>query len=149
VRHAVPEDNAPIQDMIFAVLAKFGVEAEPEGDGLDAMEFGLNEDRIYLVEVENSVPIGSAILTDQGEGLFKLSKLFLSIADRGKGVGRLLQKAAVKAAGDAGGTEVYLRTRDLYEAAIRLYERSDWTRGVEDIPPPGPPVKYSISTFRT
>ena len=148
IRMARSEDNAPISKMIFEVLKEYGIQADPEGDDSDAKEFGMTDDRIYLVAARLEAPIGSAILTPEENGSFKLSKLFLARRDRGKGIGKLLLNAAVAAARSSGGEEIYLRTRDSYAEAIRLYERYGWTRHSGLLPPPGAPVKYSLRLAR-
>lgn len=148
IREARAEDNEKIKDMIFSVLAEYHVEAEPDGDDLDAVEFGLNDSRIYLVAEIEGQAVGSAILTPSNTGSFKLSKLFLPSKLRGKGIGRKLLNSSVEFAAKAGAREVYLRTRDTYEAAIRLYEAAGWHRAKTLMPPPGPPVKYSITASK-
>lgn len=145
IREAQEQDNQIIKTMIFTVLKEYGVEAEPDGDDLDAVGFGLNNDRIYIVAEISGQPVGSAILTPSDDGAFKLSKLFLPSAMRGKGIGRKLLNSSVESAAKAGATEVYLRTRDTYEEAIKLYDAAGWQRSSEPLPPPGPPVKYSVN----
>ncbi len=144
IRRARPDDNEPVRAMIFSVLDEFGVPSEPEGDDRDASEFGLNDDRIYLVAELSGKAIGSAILTASGPNTFKLSKLFLGKEFRHLGIGRRLLEASVIEAKNAGADTIYLRTRDSYADAIRLYERCGWTRHSDALPPPGPPIKYSL-----
>lgn len=145
IRFARPEDNAPIAKMIFDVLKEYDVPADPQGDDLDATEFGLNGTRIYIVAEKDGVPIGSAILTPSEGKSYKLSKLFLAFENRKQGIGRLLLEAAVSTAQNAGGESIYLRTRDKYAEATKLYDSCGWKRDSRSLPPPGPPIKYSLS----
>ena len=145
VREAKPEDNGPIRDMIFSVLDEYNVPAEPDGDDLDAMEFGLTDTRVYIVAELHGEPIGSAILTPCEDNSYKLSKLFLPKKFRGKGIGRVLLDGAVEVAREKKAQEIYLRTRDSYKEAITLYDRAGWSRVSDNMPPPGPPVKYAFT----
>lgn len=145
IRTATPADNEAIRTMIFSVLDEYNVAKEPHGDDLDATEFGLNPARHYLVADLNGRAIGSAILTETSAGVFKLSKLFLPKEHRGSGNGRMLLNGAVEHARALGASEVYLRTRDSYQEAIKLYDRCGWVRSDECMPPPGPPVKYTFN----
>lgn len=144
IREATHQDHDAIRQMIFDVLKEYNVAADPLGDDSDATEFGLNADRVYLVADIDGQPGGSAILTEVAAGTFKLSKLFLPKKHRGKGIGRKLLDASVAHVRKAKGKEIYLRTRDSYREAIRLYDRSGWIRHPEEVAPPGPPVKYSM-----
>lgn len=143
VREAVAKDNAPIRDMIFSVLEEYDIPAEPDGDDLDAMEFGLTNTRVYIVAEISGEPIGSAILTPYDDNSFKLSKLFLPKKFRGKGIGRALLDGAIDVARTHNANEVFLRTRDSYKEAISLYDRAGWSRICNNMSPPGPPVKYA------
>lgn len=136
--------------MIFKVLEEYDVKAEPEGDDLDATEFGIGDSRIYIVAEAYGNPIGSAILTETSNEVYKLSKLFLAKEYRGKGIGGLLLKESIEQVRKRKGREIYLRTRDSYAEAIKLYEKSGWTRSAELLNPPGPPVKYSylLDTYK-
>lgn len=132
--------------MIFKVLEEYDVKAEPEGDDPDATEFGIDDSRIYIVAEVCGNPIGSAILTETSNEVYKLSKLFLAKEYRRKGIGSLLLKEVVEQVRKRKGREIYLRTRDSYAKAIKLYEKSGWTRSAESLKPPGPTIKYSYSS---
>jgi GNAT superfamily N-acetyltransferase len=107
------------------------------------MEFGAPADErvVHLVAEVEGEPIGSAILTPYGDGEIKLSKLFLKPEFRGLGLGRELLERTEAEASERGYRRIFLRTRERYAEAVRLYDRAGWTRG-PDQPPPGPDRLY-------
>jgi GNAT superfamily N-acetyltransferase len=145
IRRAIPEDGKAIRRMVFDVLAEFGVPADPDDDDADIMEFGnpKSSHTIHLTALSHRQPVGSAILTPSGQNRAKLSKLFVKKDLRGLGLGADLLTRIVEEATQAGFEEIYLRTRERYAAAVRLYERSGWQRG-PDQPPPGPDRLYFL-----
>lgn len=145
IRPATRDDNAYIKQMILDVLDEYGVEADLAYDDLDAVEFGLNDTRFYFVCEIGDIVVGSAILTPESDTVYKLTKLFLPKAYRGKGIGKAMLAFVTEFTKNKGVQEVYLRTRDKYKEACALYDSTGWTRHPHDIPPPGAPVKYYIN----
>jgi GNAT superfamily N-acetyltransferase len=143
IRHARPEDGRPVRRFVFDILNEYHVPADPDDDDRDVMEFGAPTDArvVQLVAEIEGEPIGSAILTPYGDGEVKLSKLFLKPEFRGRGLGRELLERAEAEAEQRGYGRISLCTRERYAEAVRLYERSGWTRG-PDQPPPGPDRLY-------
>jgi putative acetyltransferase len=143
IRLARPEDGRPVRRFVFDILNEYHVPADPDDDDRDVMEFGAPADGvIQLVAEVGGDPVGSAILTPYGDdGEIKLSKLFLKPEFRGLGLGREMLERTEAEARQAGYRRIFLRTRERYAEAVRLYERSGWTRG-PDQPPPGPDRLY-------
>jgi putative acetyltransferase len=144
IRHARPEDGRPVRRFVFDILNEYDVAADPDDDDMDVMLFGAPADGVVqLVAEVDGEPVGSAILTPYGGGEIKLSKLFLKPEFRGIGLGRDMLERSVAEARDRGYRRISLRTRERYAEAVRLYERSGWTRG-PDQPPPGPDRLYYL-----
>jgi putative acetyltransferase len=142
IRHARPDDGRPVRRFVFDILNEYGVPADPDDDDQDVMRFGAPADGVVqLVAEVDGEPIGSAILTPYGDDEIKLSKLFLKPEFRGLGLGRDMLERSVAEARERGFRRISLRTRERYAEAVRLYERSGWTRG-PDQPPPGPDRLY-------
>jgi GNAT superfamily N-acetyltransferase len=143
IRLARPDDGRPVRRFVFDILNEYHVPADPDDDDADVMEFGAPADErvVQLVAEVDGEPIGSAILTPYGDGEIKLSKLFLKQEFRGLGLGRELLERTEAEASERGYRRIFLRTRDRYAEAVRLYERAGWTRG-PDQPPPGPDRLY-------
>jgi len=71
--------------------------------------------------------IGVCALKEDAEGRFELTKMAVSEAARGKGVGQLLMDAVEGYAKDELGlSEIYLLSNTKNAAAIRLYKRCGW-----------------------
>jgi GNAT superfamily N-acetyltransferase len=143
IRQARPEDGRPVRRFVFDILNEYHVAADPDDDDADVMEFGAPADErvVHLVAEVAGEPIGSAILTPYRDGEIKLSKLFLKPEFRGLGLGREMLERTEAEASNRGYSRIFLRTRDRYAEAVRLYERAGWTRG-PDQPPPGPDRLY-------
>ena len=142
IRHARAEDGRPVRRFVFDILNEYHVAADPDDSDADVMAFGAPaEGVVQLVAEVEGEPIGSAILTPYGEGEIKLSKLFLKPEFRGLGLGREMLARSEAEATEGGYRRIFLRTRERYAEAVRLYERVGWTRG-PDQPPPGPDRLY-------
>jgi GNAT superfamily N-acetyltransferase len=144
IRHACAQDGRPVRRLVFDILNEYRVAADPDDSDADVMAFGAPADGVVqLVAEVDGEPIGSAILTPYRDGEIKLSKLFLKPAFRSRGLGRELLERSVEEARSLGYTRISLGTRALYVEAVRLYERSGWSRG-PDLPPPGPDRYYYL-----
>jgi GNAT superfamily N-acetyltransferase len=142
IRYSRPQDGRPVRRFVFDILNEYHVPADPDDDDQDVMQFGAPADGVVqLVAEVDGEPIGSAILTPYGDGEIKLSKLFLKPEFRGLGLGREMLERSEAEAKEHGYRRISLRTRERYAEAVRLYERSGWTRG-PDQPPPGPDRLY-------
>jgi GNAT superfamily N-acetyltransferase len=89
----------------------------------------------------DGVPVWTEATGLPENALVAISRLFVDPASRGRGVGAALLAAAQRRAADVGQTAV-LDVLDADRAAIRLYERSGWSRVASaDVPHAGgPPV---------
>jgi len=144
IRAARPEDGRPVRRFVFDILNEYHVAADPDDSDADVMAFGAPaEGVVQLVAEVAGEPIGSAILTPYKDGEIKLSKLFLKPEFRSRGLGREMLERSVEEARSLGYRRISLGTRALYVEAVRLYERSGWSRG-PDMPPPGPDRYYYL-----
>jgi putative acetyltransferase len=66
--------------------------------------------------------LGCCALVRIGPGEFEVSKMGVTEAAQGRGVGRALLTHVVQAAREAGATRLYLETNHALTAAIHLYE---------------------------
>jgi GNAT superfamily N-acetyltransferase len=87
----------------------FGHYVEPGGDVLLARDC---EDRV----------IGCVALEPAGDGVFELSKMAVSPAERGRGTGRRLMNAAIDRARALGASSIFLGSNRSLTPAIALYE---------------------------
>jgi ribosomal protein S18 acetylase RimI-like enzyme len=130
--------------MVFRTFVEYGIAADPDEDDRDIMSFGQPKDNVVeMVTVFGDLPVGSAILTSNGDSRVKLTKLYLDRNFRGFGAGRAMLDTAVATAKSMGYDEIFLKTRALYKEAVELYESTGWARGA-DQPGPGPDRMYYI-----
>ena len=87
----------------------FGHYVEPGGDVLLARDCA------------NRV-IGCVALEPTGDGVFELSKMAVSPAERGRGTGRRLLEAAIDRARALGASSIFLGSNRRLTSAVRLYE---------------------------
>ena len=94
---------------------------------------------IFMVDVENA-PVGCAALIPMGDGVYELSKMAVSPALRGQGIGRKLLEYAIAQARQIGAKSLFLGSNTKLENALHLYE----SVGFHHIPPERvPPTGYS------
>lgn len=82
--------------------------------------------------------VGCCALKHQGDQVFELTKMAVTAAAQGHGIGRKLMTAALARYRELAGTRLYLESNDSLTAAITLYE----SVGFRHEPPPGGPSIY-------
>jgi GNAT superfamily N-acetyltransferase len=128
LRRATPADVAAVDKIVFDSLRSFGIEPEPEGGDADIYSFGARATHDdWVCELDGRV-VGLIALEPHDDGGW-VSKLFVDPAARGRGVGAALLERAVESGRERGYKRFGLRTRTVFEAAVRLYERAGWRRG--------------------
>jgi putative acetyltransferase len=76
---------------------------------------------ITLTEAE--VVVGTCALLKESAERYQLARMTVAEDQRGKGLGHLLMRTALKKAADLGAAQVYLLTNTQLESAVRLYRR--------------------------
>ena len=66
--------------------------------------------------------IGTVALKHEGDGVYELTKMAVSPAARGRGVGRLLMEAALELYRTLGARELFLESSSKLGPALTLYE---------------------------
>ncbi|HEX7603307.1 MAG TPA: GNAT family N-acetyltransferase [Polyangiaceae bacterium] len=131
LRAATPSDREPVTEFVFAALRAHGI--EPDDTDRDVTELGAHPECDELVAEVEGIVVGVVLVEPLGDHEGWISKLFVTEAARGRGVGRALLAAAVARARERGWTALGLRTRTVFHAAISLYESTGWTH--EEDPP--------------
>ncbi|HLI76065.1 MAG TPA: GNAT family N-acetyltransferase, partial [Acidobacteriaceae bacterium] len=89
---------------------------------------------IYLASAGHS-PVGCVALLPMGDGVFELSKMAVTPAMRGRGIGRRLLQHAIEAARLLGGRALFLGSSTRLPDAIHLYEAVGFRHlAAEEIP---------------
>ena len=75
---------------------------------------------LYAVQADRAV--GTVALKHQGGGVFELTKMAVTEACQGQGVGRDLLRAAIDRFHEIGGSRLYLESNSRLAPALALYE---------------------------
>lgn len=129
IQPIVESDNAPLAQMIRAVLTEFGankpgtVFTDPTTDNLFAL-FQTPRSHYFVAKHQGTVVGACGIYPTKGmpEGCTELVKLYVSKPFRGTGLGKHLMTLSIEAARQEGYSEVYLETLPELHNAIGLYE---------------------------
>lgn len=127
IRPATNADAPAARDLVFSVLAEYGLRGEPGGIDRDLEDIegsyfaqgGLFE----VVENDAGRLVGTAGLMPIGEGVGELRKMYLLRETRGQGLGKQLLERMLEAARQRGYKRVELETAGVLKEAIALYER--------------------------
>ena len=76
---------------------------------------------VFLVEA-GGVTVGCVALIPMGEGVYELSKMAVSPAMRGQGIGRRLLLYAIAEARAMGAASLFLGSNSILKNAVHLYE---------------------------
>jgi putative acetyltransferase len=88
---------------------------------------------------EDDHAVGTVALKHEGHGVFELTKMAVTPAARGTGVGRLLMLGALQAFRARGGRELFLESSSKLGPALALYE----SVGFRHRPAPRPGSHYA------
>jgi N-acetylglutamate synthase-like GNAT family acetyltransferase len=96
---------------------------------------------IFEVHAENSAQsqvVGCVALIPMGDGIFELSKMAVSPAMRGRGIGRKLLEHTIAQARALGARGLFLGSNSILKDAIHLYE----SLGFRHVPPENLPEMH-------
>lgn len=127
MRRATNEDGDAVRELVFGVLAEFGLEGDREGTDRDLEDIESSYDgrggRFDVLVTEDGVIAGCVGLYPLREGVVELRKMYLRPECRGKGTGRRLLDHALASAKELGFSRVELETNSRLVEAVRMYER--------------------------
>ena len=128
LRQATPADSGPALALVTAVLAQYGLQADPAGTDADLADFAGNYfsrggDFAVLTDGAGQL-VGTCGLYPLADGVVELRKMYLAPAFRGQGQGRRLLEWALARARALGFRRMTLETAQVLREAIALYERN-------------------------
>lgn len=128
IRRATVADTAEARELVFAVLAEYGLRPEPDGTDADLrdLETGfLRDGGMFDVAADPDGRLaGCCGLKVLADGRLELRKMYVRRDRRGQGLGRRLLDRALAWARARGYPRVELETASVLKEAIALYEKS-------------------------
>lgn len=126
LRSATNADREQVKDLVYTVLAEYGLKHDPDTTDADLKDI----EQSYLarggafrvLEPEGGAIIGAYGLYPMGERSCELRKMYLRKDYRGQGLGRRLLDDALAEARKLGFKSVVLETASVLKEAIALYE---------------------------
>jgi putative acetyltransferase len=126
-RTASNDDRAAIENLVFRVLAEYGLSPDPNATDSDLRDIKgsyIAAGGIFdLLVNEAGDLVGSVGLCPLSNSVCELRKMYLIKTARGQGLGRRLLEHALDCAGQLGFSRVVLETASVLREAVALYER--------------------------
>jgi putative acetyltransferase len=132
VRDASNADEAPVRQIVYAVLAEYGLRPDPDGTDADLADLEGNYWRSggvfrVVVSEEGSI-VGCAGLFRVSSTVAEVRKMYLLPPARGRGLGRRLLDQLIADARRLGYRRVVLETASVLSEAIALYRSAGFSR---------------------
>lgn len=90
---------------------------------------------VLMARRQDDTPVGCIALLRYPRNVFELSKMGVTSAEQGRGIGGALIQAAIDYAAEHDGKRLFLGTNSRLEPAIHLYEKAGFRRITkEDLP---------------
>ena len=125
-RRANTRDSDAIEVVLRNTLAEYEIEL-PHNYSFSDIE---NLEEVYLdsggeftVLLRAQTIIGFFALLPADDNQVELKRLYLTAAERGKGLGKYLLESALGKAGKAGHQRIYLETTSKFIEAVGLYQK--------------------------
>ena len=137
IRTACNGDGAAVRELVFAVLAEYGLRGDPAGTDADIADieasYIVRGGCFEVVENEQGGIAGCAGMypSEQHRGAIELRKMYLKKEMRGQGLGKQLIERAIAFARRRGFKRMELETSSKLVEAIGLYKKYGF-RAVED-----------------
>lgn len=127
LRPASNDDRGAVENLVFGVLAEYGLTPDPSGTDSDLHDIQStyhDAGGAFDVLVTSSDEIiGTVGLFRVSASICELRKMYLAPSARGQGLGRRLLEHALERAVALGFSSVVLETASVLREAVSLYER--------------------------
>lgn len=131
IRSATNADGPAVRDLLFGVLAEYGLLAEHAGVDADLTDIEANYlsrgGLFDLVFDPGDRLIGMVGLYPREVGVAELRKMYLLKSARGKGLGKMLLERVLTRARELGFRRIELETSSKLVEAIALYKKYGFT----------------------
>ncbi|UCD48552.1 MAG: GNAT family N-acetyltransferase [Phycisphaerales bacterium] len=127
LREATNADCEAVRDLVFTVLAEYGLKPDPGSTDADLSDieqsYLARGGTFRILESSDGSVIGAYGLYPMEDRACELRKMYLRRECRGQGLGRRLLDDALAEARRLGFRRVVLETASVLKEAIALYER--------------------------
>jgi putative acetyltransferase len=127
IRSATNNDRERIAELVFGVLAEFGLHPDPETTDADLRDIEANYPGrgglFEIIEDEEKNLLGSFGIYPINETTCELRKMYFIPRVRGLGLGKHILLRAIKRARELGFRQMVLETSSKLIAANRLYTK--------------------------
>jgi len=138
IRDWQPDDRQIAADLIFSVLAEYGLQCEPVGADTDVLRveeaYWQTGGEFWIVERQGQI-VGTAgyYPIERAPKAVEIRKMYLIPTARGQGLGRFLLRNLEEAIASKGFEQIWIETASVLETAVKLYESSGYqpSTGVE------------------
>ncbi|HET6387269.1 MAG TPA: GNAT family N-acetyltransferase [Armatimonadota bacterium] len=125
LRSATNEDGPQVREVVYGVLAEYGLAADPHGTDSDLWDLEKSYQApgglFYVLEEENQEIAGCVGLMLKGDSVAELRKMYLLPRMRGQGIGRFLLETMLRRARALSIRRIELETSSCLEDALRMY----------------------------
>lgn len=132
LRRATNDDGDAVRELVFGVLAEYGLKSDREGTDRDLDDLAGHYDarggRFDVIAAPEGRIVGCVGLYPLQEGVVELRKMYLVPECRGSGMGRRLLDHALASARELGFRRMELETNSKLVEAVRMYERYGFRR---------------------
>tara|TARA_R110002072_G_scaffold106447_2_gene232485 strand:+ start:28423 stop:28908 length:486 start_codon:yes stop_codon:yes gene_type:complete len=126
IRNATHKDRTKIIRLVTTILKEFGFEYSPDTSELDLQninqEYFENGGAFLIMEDYSRKLIATGALKRIDKGYFKIRKMYVHKAYRGKGYGKEILISLLKVAQNKGAKSIVLETCNTMVAAQNLYK---------------------------
>ena len=136
VRSANNDDCERVAELVFAVLAEFGLAGDPDTTDADLRDIEANYQQrgglFEVIEDRQSNLLGSFGLYPINKITCELRKMYFVPAVRGFGLGKYVLERAIASARELGFKQIVLETSSKLIAANRLYAQFGFEPATSD-----------------
>ncbi len=138
IRDWQPSDRTTAAQLIWSVLAEYGLTSEPDGADRDVLQieeaYWQTGGEFWVVEQQGRL-VGTAAFYPvlRGQQAVEIRKMYLLPESRGHGLGKFLLQTLEQTIGDRGFEQIWVETASVLKEAVKLYESSGYqiSTGVE------------------
>lgn len=131
IRSATNADEERVTELVFAVLAEYGLQPDPETTDVDLRDIEghyLTRGGLFEVIEDGETLVGSVGLYPIDKNVCELRKMYFVRGARGQGLGKYILVRMVDQARNLGFKRIVLETSSKLMAANHLYTGFGFTR---------------------